>query len=374
MTANAWQAALAAVGRGPCAEMAHSAPAAAGLAGKEHVAVAANASARAYASVQRLAIGAFLAEVLLAIAHVGFGAGFVVTALGHLVIVAACSGWLLSVPSGRPLGGATAHDMVPGAMVVAATTVAGPIGALFALAIPTFLARPMTPSPLLDAWYQRIAQSGEIDPETRLCDNVSSGRTMDLAAPPPQSFVEVMSHGGLADKQSALGLIARRFHPDYLPALAVALKSPEPVVRVQAAAVAARVRNGLKSRVRALLDEVDAAVVSPQVAACRPELAKAVASGLLDASDRVRAEAALARFADGLASSAASSSAVAPGGPSETVRAVQSFKALRVSRRVRLIEASGRYVVRDWALRVRGSSARSGAPLSRPDLSPEVNL
>lgn len=56
----------------------------------------------------------------------------------------------------------------------------------------------------------------------------------------------------MEERQRALGLIARHFHPDYAPVLDAALRSPEPVVRVQAAAVVARVREDLKARVASL--------------------------------------------------------------------------------------------------------------------------
>lgn len=297
----------------------------------------------------QLAVVAIVAEAALAVLHVKFGWGFAPTLAAHCAIVTGCAYRLLAWSRGKP----SDVDVMPGAMVVAATAVAGPVGALFALAIPRLSPRRGGPSPLLEAWYHRIALSGDIDAETRLCDNVGSGRTMNLASPPPQSFVEVMTAGGLADKQSALGLIARRFHPDYLPALALALKSPEPVVRVQAAAVAARVRDGLKTRVRALLDELEAAVVSPRAEARLPELAKAIASGLLDETDRTRAEALLAGSAVGFA---VPDTAREPG-PSPG-HAPQSFKAFRVGRRKQSIEHRGRYRVR---ARVRPGTGHASA-------------
>jgi hypothetical protein len=149
--------------------------------------------------------------------------------------------------------------------------------------------------------------AGETDEATRLCENVATGRTADLTGHAPASFVAVMERGSLDDRQAALGIIARNFHPDFLPVLMQALKSPEPVIRVQAAAVATKVRGDL----RALVDRhagVTAAAVadSPGALVVAAELEAAIASGLLDErpdprrhrrAERIRAAAAEAATA-----------------------------------------------------------------------------
>lgn len=180
---------------------------------------------------------------------------------------------------------------------------AGPFGAIGAAVVCFALQKPNNTSPLLDEWYERIAHSVSIDAETRLFDNVSSGRTLDTVAAPPESFMATMRSGPLVDRQAILGLIARRFDPDYLPVLREALKSPEPVVRVQAAAVSAHIRPLLKSR-------IDDAIASAAEAAGDPVRALDViqrikelcASGLLDEVERARAIAAQSKLEDGVLS------------------------------------------------------------------------
>lgn len=282
-----------------------------------------------------------LGEFALAVAHVVWGLGLIAVLVGHFIIV--CVAWRSLLGERRP-----GDDITARALIVMATAAAGPVGALCGLFFARAARPPAAVSPLLGDWYRRIALSAEIDPVTELCDNVGSGRTMNLASPVPQSFLSVMISGAIADQQTALGLIARRFHPDYLPALARALKSSEPVVRVQAAAVVARIRDQLQRRVRTRIAELDATVRKPDAAAALGELAKAVASGLLDATDRVRAEAILAREPVGTVGGKVGDhqAGVVPG-----------YKALRVSRRRRRIVRSGWYRIR----RLKLLPARGGA-------------
>ena len=95
-------------------------------------------------------------------------------------------------------------------------------------------------------------------PVTKHCDMVAIGRALDLAGRAPPSFSEAIDKGTLLQKQNALGLIARKFHPGYLSALKAALKSDEPVIRVQAAAVAAHVREDVKVLLHQHMDDVRA--------------------------------------------------------------------------------------------------------------------
>lgn len=162
----------------------------------------------------------------------------------------------------------------------------GPAGAAGVLLI-SRLDRQATQGPLLAAWYERIALSVAVDPVTRFCDDVGSGRMIDLKAPSPPSYATVMALGSLADRQAALGNIARRFHPDYLAVLSQALNSPEPVIRVQAAAVAAHVRPQIAKLYREAVESIpekslDAADALDLLATFE----KLIGSGLLDEGDR----------------------------------------------------------------------------------------
>ena len=85
-------------------------------------------------------------------------------------------------------------------------------------------------------------------------------------------------------------MIARGFHPGYLPVLKLALDSPQPVIRVQAAAVAARIRGQLNDHVVTLFvraaDPTSTTDTALDIAA---ELRAALDSGLLEAAHQSKA-------------------------------------------------------------------------------------
>ncbi|MEZ5857339.1 MAG: hypothetical protein R3D67_22375 [Hyphomicrobiaceae bacterium] len=135
--------------------------------------------------------------------------------------------------------------------------------------------------------------STAIEPDVRLCDDVGVGRTLDLGSAMPASFPALMESGPLAKRQAILGYIARHFHPAYLATLQIALESPEPTLRVQAAAVAAHVGPEVRNRLRQTLDRVARLGDEPDVALdllCDLDLL--VVSGLIDESERKAANAA----------------------------------------------------------------------------------
>jgi hypothetical protein len=208
----------------------------------------------------------------------------------HLAVVAVFSFLLKqAVRSGR--------DVSYAYLSLLATAAAGPLGALGS-AIIALTTRPRsTPDRLLAEWYERIAHSVAVEPSVRLSDNVLAGRTADLAMPPPSSFLAVMIDGPIAERQTVLGLIARRFHPDYLPVLKAALKSPEPVIRVQAAAVAAHIRPMLTAHLKAAIENLSRAETDPHLGlSVLDTIGMLAQSGLLDESDRLRAEAIAGRL------------------------------------------------------------------------------
>jgi hypothetical protein len=168
--------------------------------------------------------------------------------------------------------------------------VAGPFGALGGVLI-GWLSRP-EPSDVerLSGWYKRISNSTDLSATTRRSDRILTGRVAKLEAAMPHSFSGVLEHGNVRDKQIVLGLIARRFHADYLPALTLALVSDEPVIRVQAAAVAAKIRGDLAIRANATLAAAsDPNVPIDSALTLITEAEKYVASGLMDEPDKRRA-------------------------------------------------------------------------------------
>lgn len=224
--------------------------------------------------------------------HVGGLAGFGGIIGLHLAVLA-CLGWHLRA---RQRAG---RDTVPALVALLTTAAVGPLGALGAAGLALASGRGRGRNALLEAWYERISLSVAVDPVTRFCDDVASGRTIDLGAPAPVSFPSAIANGSLAERQAILGLIARQFHPDYLPALKLALLSPEPVIRVQAAAVAAHIRPRLSALFKETLAAAATTAGDPEqgLLALR-RLDGMIASGLLDEGDRRRGVEATARLGE----------------------------------------------------------------------------
>ncbi len=269
---------------------------------------------------------------------------------GHIAIVGLLGLWVAQV--GRAKRNA-AMPLVT-AIAVAAT---GPIGAIAALAMIAFSRPAADDHLLLAAWYERIAMAVDTDEVTQLYDQVATGRTANLSGTSPPAFASIMETGTLTDRQVALGVIARSFHPDHLPALMLALKSDEPVIRVQAAAVATKVRSDL----RALVDRLAGAELQPMPGTtaavnAASQLRSCLASGLLDEGDRIRAEIITARLSVTPALSTLTpprSRAHLPKTPvvehhaiEESLLRASQFARLRIGRRLARIDAHEHYRVR----------------------------
>ena len=175
----------------------------------------------------------------------------------------------------------------------------GPAGAIGAGCVELLVRSGARDGHLLEDWYERISLSTTIDRVTRHCDNVSIGRTIDLRAGAPASFLARIESGTLAERQAILGLVARRFHVAYLPVLQAALRSPEPMIRVQAAAVASHVRPMVDQLFKGAIADLSVAATHPEGALRLLERLEALtASGLLDESDRLRGLEIQARLGD----------------------------------------------------------------------------
>ncbi len=204
--------------------------------------------------------------------------------LAHLAIVAVMIGCLQHHVRACTDGGYAV-------LAIVATLATGPFGALGALLMPRLARRNPASEALLSAWYARIALSAEQDAFTKLSDRVAIGRAANLAALPPEPFVELFQTGPIAEQQIALGLIARSFHVGYLPVLQIALDSPEPVIRVQAAAVAARIRGPLNAgTVAQFARAADPTLTPAEAMEVAVELRAAIESRLLDSAEQTTAE------------------------------------------------------------------------------------
>ena len=269
-----------------------------------------------------------------------------------LAIHAAIAAWTwLILFSGRPRH----EDATIAAVILLLVTVAGPAGALAAAIMLPMVGKAGAGPDVLDAWYKRLREAGGVDPATALHDRVAAGRVLRLEAPPPSNFLDVIANGTLEERQTALGLMARRFHPDFAPALEAALRSPEPVVRVQAAAVVAHVRSDLKTKIAALL----AGETLKHAAASRNRLSRACllrslsACSLVEEGDRARCRTEANRLLNETLPSARDIARACTASRPGTVAAIESFliecgrfKDFRIARRASVIAAGGAYRVR----------------------------
>lgn len=282
-------------------------------------------------------------EIVVLRAYMSDRIGWLGLVLSHAAVVALLAAWTWQVA--RASG-----DCAMPLLLTIAVAAAGPVGALAGLAVVVLTARRGDDPKLLQDWYQRIALAAETDDVTRLCEQVATGRTASLAGAAPASFVAIMQSGSLDERQAALGLVARNFHPDYLPVLVLALKSPEPVIRVQAAAVATRCRADLRALVDRHARGLDPRDGSAALSAAA-ELDAAIASGLLDEGDSIRAGVVAARLkAHGAAAAVRRPLVAIPildRQASEAMLIAQRrFADLRVARRLAAVSDGGRYRVR----------------------------
>jgi hypothetical protein len=133
-------------------------------------------------------------------------------------------------------------------LLLIATFAAGPVGAL-GCAVMALALRLQHPSAAkLRDWYDYIAGVVARSKLVRIYDELSSGRLpTDPAAEVPR-FRPILHGASLEEQQRVLGVIGRRYHADFRPALRNALRNKNGFIRAQAAAVASRLSIDEKSR------------------------------------------------------------------------------------------------------------------------------
>ncbi len=241
-------------------------------------------------SALKLALGLATAGVIWIVVVTNLGTSVYLWLSGHLVMLA--GGVLVTTYSARD-----GWDVTGDIMVLLATLVLGPAGAAIAGSAVLAATRMRFDTVTLAAWYQRISDAGDVDRVTRLATAVALGRSVQIDSPVPQSFASVIADGSIAQRQNALGLIARRFAPPYACALRAALVSSEPVVRVQAAAVAVKVKAELAGVLDAL-SNVGVGTEPSRAIEAAAELDAMISTGLLDAADVERARAGMTSVLD----------------------------------------------------------------------------
>ena len=135
------------------------------------------------------------------------------------------------------------------AMLLAVTgTFFGPLGTL-GLAIITplqvILRRQATP---FEQWYTALFPDTEGDEDEKLYRLIASGRAANQALSGIDSFTDVMRYGTIEQKRAVLVLLARRFRPEFAPALKLGLQDANPAIRVQAATATAEIESAFTDR------------------------------------------------------------------------------------------------------------------------------
>ena len=115
----------------------------------------------------------------------------------------------------------------------------------------------------------------------RLHAEIVQGRRRHARTEPPQPFAEVFASGALARQQEAIAAISLHYRPEMLPALRLALASEKPALRVQAAAVYAKLRGSFGERAKAVCSAAVAKRFSLELAV---EAETVAASGFVDQS------------------------------------------------------------------------------------------
>ncbi len=288
---------------------------------------------------------ALAAEAVVVLLAFSSDVPFWLTILCHTGVVAVAGAILFG-------GSNTGRDPTVAEIIFLVILVSGPAGAFASLAALAFVDHAGAGPHVLDAWYARLSRASHSDASTELTDRVVAGRVLRSDASPPAEFEDVIAHGTLNECQAALGLMARHFHTDFAPALQAALRSEEPVVRVQAAAVVARVRGDLKARIKALLAPRDHGASALSIAEAA-ELQRLARCSLVDRADGDRCRKAATEVLQAALPTTYDVRAVSTRATRETASMIERhliaagrYGDFRMSRRLHDLVADGKYRVR----------------------------
>ncbi|WP_173932857.1 hypothetical protein [Chelativorans sp. Marseille-P2723] len=168
----------------------------------------------------------------------------------------------------------------------------GPLGALGMIMLAHRLRHDCSSADSLAPSHHPSAEPAHLDPPHAIYNEVAEGRAYSAERSQVLRFAEVIAGNSVREKQALLGTISKQYHPDYLPFLQVALRSQEAQVRVSAAAVYAKLREGFSRPI-----QKRQAKTTPQTKSLHGRealeqaqaLADAARSGLLSISDAYRA-------------------------------------------------------------------------------------
>ncbi|HEY7247179.1 MAG TPA: hypothetical protein VH678_25175 [Xanthobacteraceae bacterium] len=142
----------------------------------------------------------------------------------------------------------TRDELTIPVLLVATSLAAGPIGALGCAYLASRLRRCCPRPSRLRSWYAYIAGIAARDRIGQICEDLHSGRLPhDPTAEVPR-FRPILHDASTDEQQRVLGVLGRRYHADFRPALRDALRNKNSFIRAQAAAVASRLDVEEKSR------------------------------------------------------------------------------------------------------------------------------
>ena len=219
------------------------------------------------------------AECLLLVGSASGRIDLIFAVIAHVVLVAILAVWLKRSFSG---------DWTLWILGLIATALAGPLGAIGVLV--TAAIRRCTPSSqdLLDEWYARMSGNEASDPASLICEAILTDRVVQPGSCEIRRFPDMIKYGTLTEKQALLGLIGLKYHTSYFPILALALRSPQPSVRAQAAAVFVKLKAQHKTRLLQSLERppaVDSSSAEPDWRARAGVILECAESGFIDASE-----------------------------------------------------------------------------------------
>lgn len=120
--------------------------------------------------------------------------------------------------------------------------VLGPIGALGMFLTTILYAWYRKRATPFEVWYREILPEQITPPEERLIERLLVwGEETEIQHQQPMPFADVLAAGSRSEKQSAITLMLRNYHPSFAPAFREALSDSDNAVRVQAASAITRI-------------------------------------------------------------------------------------------------------------------------------------
>lgn len=179
------------------------------------------------------------------------------------------------------------------AVAVVTTAVSGPIGAAMTALLGVYLRLRKIETALLANWYERISGHARADAVVELHERIQAGRTLNPYVDARVRFAAILRSGPLEEKQRVLSVITQKYHPRFAGLLELALRNQDPPIRVQAAAVMARLKEQERNAVKALLaaseTTTEAGADIARSLGLTAKLSISIDSGLLDEQDATQA-------------------------------------------------------------------------------------